>query len=345
MRVLWVVVDALGNEQVTPRLMPCLSRLSDSGFRAPSGGVGVLPALTYPNHATFLTGVDPPVHGVVTNSVRTERGWVGAETIGPMAPTLFERVAERGLRSVGVFGDQNLVGVCGASAATSHWPLNGVQSPDAPRGLTGFGTDASVVAAAAGLSVADAALTFVHLDETDAVRHVHGPRSPEAEEQAASVDRSLGELLAMYDPVWSDTVVIVLSDHDQEAVTQGAGIDMRLELIERFSHVDPNCFMVDGTGAYVAADAGIDSTELAELPGVEGVERLAGGSHVLWGAPGVVFGIEWGQGGDHGSPRTRPQVAIVGGGDPRAAELGERIVSRPPAARDWAGWVHDLLRS
>ena len=44
-----------------------------------------------------------------------------------------------------VFGDQNLIGVTGARAATAHWPLDGVLPADADIGIDGYSADTATL--------------------------------------------------------------------------------------------------------------------------------------------------------------------------------------------------------
>lgn len=340
MRILWVVLDGLGIPHVTEELMPRLHRLARDGWRAQGGGLGELPALTYPNHATFVTGVSPAIHGIVTNSVWRDGDWVPAGEVGPGSPTMFDRLAGRDTALVA--GDQHLVGVCGGSAAVVHWPPEGRLPEGSAHGLTGYGADADVVAAARSMGIGGTELAFVQLDEVDAASHVYGPHSPEAHGQVRSTDAALGEILDLYRRVWQHTVVVVLSDHSHEEVQPGAGVDLGRTLSEAAPSVSNRAAVsCDGTAGYVGG--GWSRRDLCHLDGVAGAVRLADGAHVVWGPPGAVVGLEWGQRGDHGSPRSRAQVAVVGGGHPAAATLGRRILDRPPLARHWAGWLLQLL--
>jgi hypothetical protein len=90
-------------------------------------------SVTYPNHATFVTGVAPRVHGIVTNWVPSTGRLTPAWELGPAVPTLFDACRAAGRSSAAVFGDQRLVGVMGARAADTHWPPGGVPPADVRR--------------------------------------------------------------------------------------------------------------------------------------------------------------------------------------------------------------------
>src|ERR1700722_17584651 len=102
--------------------MPVLTGLARNGGWSPEGGIGVMPTSTYPNHATFVTGVAPAVHGIVANEIPAPGGAVPAAERGLSAATLFDAMRAAGRPSAAVFGDHNLVGVTGARAADSVWP-------------------------------------------------------------------------------------------------------------------------------------------------------------------------------------------------------------------------------
>jgi hypothetical protein len=337
-RVVFIVLDAFPHRHVSPGLTPFVAALAEEGARAPTGGRGVLTASTYPNHATFVTGVGPDVHGIVTSKAWVDGALRPAEEVGPSARTLFEDCHDAGLRAVGAFGDQNLVHVCGASKAAAHWPPGGVLPRDAPRGRLGYGADRAVVDALDGVGVADADFVMIQLDETDTARHLHGPDAPDALAQCHATDAALGEVLERFRPRWSETVVIVVSDHDNEAVLPGA-IDLHAEAQKRGLgvHVEH-----DGTAAVVFGD--VSREQLLALPGVSGAAPVGPARWAVWGDPGQQYGIDFGLAGQHGSPRTLTQLAVVGGGHPEARPLAASLATTPPPATTWTPKIRALLR-
>lgn len=89
--------------------VPNLRRLLRDGSYA-SGVVGVVPTVTYPSHATLVTGVSPARHGIHSNTTfdplaKNQGGWYWyAKDV--RVPALWDAVAERGLTSANV-----------------HWPV------------------------------------------------------------------------------------------------------------------------------------------------------------------------------------------------------------------------------
>lgn len=335
--VVLAILDAFPFEQVGAALSPNLWSLAAEGGRAALGGIAELVAATYPNHATFVTGARPEAHGILTNNALEDGAFRPAQEVGPTAQTLFDDCREAGRRAVAVFGDQNLVGVCGAREADAHWPPGGVLPDDAPRGKLGYGADRAVVDALDEVGVSSAELVVVQFDEVDTVRHLHGPDAVESREQCHATDAAFGELLKRVRARWDDTVVIALSDHDQEAVTEGA-IDLAAETRARGLDV-----IVDHEGTACVVVGEVEETVLLDLPGITGASSIGTGYTAVWGDAGTQFGIDWGLKAQHGSPRTVGQLAVVGGGHPAAAEVAKEITGSRPPATLWAGLIRDLL--
>jgi hypothetical protein len=271
----------------------------------------------------------------MANNVRRDGRWVKSATTGPAVPTLFERCRQAGRSSVAIMGDQYLVGVCGARAADVHWPPDGVLPPDAARGITGYGADRAVVDAAANIDL-DVDFVFVQLDEVDSVRHVHGAFGEEARTQCHSTDAALGAVFDLVRHRWDNSVICVVSDHDQEDLSTQDPIDLSPLLDEGLD------FQTQGTAALIVGP-GADAP-VADIAGIAGSLRLDGEHLIVWGDGGRGFGpTPSAMRADHGSPRTRGQLAAVGGGHPRAADIASRLRGRRPRASDWAGWISELL--
>ena len=90
--------------------IPALRALAAGGASA-SGVVGVFPTVTYPSHATLVTGVSPARHGIVANTtfdplMRNQAGWYWyAEDL--QVPTLWDVLTR-----------------AGGTTAAIHWPVN-----------------------------------------------------------------------------------------------------------------------------------------------------------------------------------------------------------------------------
>ncbi len=335
MPVVFVVLDAFPNSAVDVELTPTIDRLARSGARHPDGGRAELTAATYPNHATFATGVSTLEHRIIANRVLVDGRWRPAAEVGPAAPTIFEACRTEGRSSALVVGDQYLVGTCGGGAADEHWPPGGDVPEGAARSDAGYVADRQVVDVLAGLELGDFDLLFVQLDEVDGARHRYGAWSDEAAEQCHRTDAALGTVVEMLQPRWDDTVLMVVGDHDQEDIDASTLVDFESCLpdgVDRF---------YQGTAVLLVGPMG--RADLLDLPGVIDATSLDSRHHVVWGRPGQVFGWGHGESADHGSPRTATQLAVVSGGHPDVARLRSEFTAARPPATVWARWMAETL--
>ncbi len=335
MSILFLVLDGLPPRHVGRRLTPALCGLAASGGWAPAGGRAVAPSLTYPNHATFVTGVGPDAHGLRANTLPAAAGPRRAWEVGPAVPTLFDACRAAGRHTAAVLGDQHLVAVMGAAGAGTHWPPGGELPAGTPTDVLGYAADDAVLGPLRA-AVADAPdLLVAHLNAPDTAGHVHGPDSAEATAQYRATDAVLGLVLDALAPCWDDWLVIVVSDHDQEAVTVPEPVDLAAVL--------PAPVVTDGGAALVAGPPDV-TAGIEAIDGVGGHRRVAEDLTLVWTAPGRWFGshaipVK----GVHGSPRQAAQVAVCGGGHAAVGPLAARLRRGGPAATEWAGLIARVL--
>lgn len=341
LRVVMVVLDAMPHRHVDPERTPHLWAQALSGGQAPEGGTSLPMSVTYANHAAFVTGADPVITGVFGNHTWIDGdGWVKAPTAGPRAATLFDRVADAGGRSVTIVGDHKLIAQMGGAAANESWPPDGWIPEGTARCAFGYVTDAGVVTAATAHDL-DADFVMLHLNEVDTTAHLHGPDSAEAFAQYSATDAAYGQLIDLLADGWEHTVVITLSDHDQETIRDQTPVDL-MGTVTKFDHLDA---VTEGTGALIHGPVDDEATAaMIEVEGVEGVEQLSNDVWMAWTEPGRMFdAAPITIGGQHGSPRCRTQLAIVSGGDRRVESLIQFVTAGRPAALDWAPIIADLL--
>ena len=250
------------------------------------GALSLPVSVTYANHAAFVTGADPAVTGVHGNHTWTDEGWVAAPKLGPRAPTLFERVGCCGGRSATVVGDQKLIGQMGGSVADVSWPPGGRLPEGTERCRFGYASDAAVLSALAGVDL-DVDLAVIHLNEPDTTSHLFGPDSPEAFEQYRATDAAYGEVIARLADGWDQTVVLTVSDHDQETIFDFTPV----ELAEALADVEGVSVADEGTAALVhRASGSLDDRQLAEriraVDGVEATLALTPEISMVWTVPG-----------------------------------------------------------
>jgi hypothetical protein len=334
-RVLFLVLDGVSPRHVDPTVMPILHDLASTGGWWPEGAVGVMPTSTYPNHATFVTGVAPDRHGIVANEIPTEAGPVPSWERGPRSATLFDAARADGRRTAAVFGDHHLVGVTGAARADRVWPDGGF-APDVDLDVLGYAKD-RVLEAIDG----DADLIVVQLNETDTAAHIFGPDAAEALDRYGRADARLGSILDRLRSEWDQWVVIVVSDHSQESVTEPDPVDLRAAAGSRGL---AGVVVDDGAVAVVAGAMAGPEGWMEEVPGVEGTMRIDERTVLAWSSPGRWFSsVAWPVRGVHGSPRTAPQVAVVAGGHPGAADLVAGFGAVRPRSTAWAPAIAGLL--
>ena len=333
MRAVLLILDGLPHRHVTERITPNLVQLAGSGGFAPTGGRAVMTSATYPNHATLVTGTDPGQHGITANFVVRDGAIVAAESVGPRTPTLFDLDVE----TAAVFGDQNLVGVTAARHATTHWPPDGVVPDDAVRTSDGYiddETTAEQVIAALG---SDAQIVVAQLNNPDTAGHAFGPDTDEAADAYRATDRRLADIGSALRPRWAETLVAIVSDHDQVTVTDPACVDLWSPIRARDLQLT---VIPEGEAAVITGDDPTDARWLDEVDGVAGNQEWYDGARLAWTDPGRAFG--WGEvtlRGIHGGPQSRTQVAVVTGGHPIAAGIASDITKTPPAATAWARWL------
>jgi hypothetical protein len=226
----------------------------------------------------------------------------------------------------------------GGLDADRHWPPDG-RRPEVELDEFRYATNAAVLDAIDETGLVDADLAVVHFNEPDTVSHRFGPGSAELAECARQTDAALGELLERLRPTWDDTVVMVVSDHDQEQVT-AHGIDLQAELA---ANGLPGTVETEGTAALVMHGPPVD--RLQQLECIEGARMIDDVNTIVWGAPGVVFGLWLDElRGSHGSPRCDRQAVVIGGGAPAVAPLAEALRASRPDATWWAPTIIGLLR-
>jgi len=346
MKVVFTVLDALPARHVGEAHTPVLDALAREAGQAPGRARGVMTAATYPNHATFATGASPREHGIGTNYVPHRGGLTPAWELGPSVPTLFDACRTAGRTSMAVVGDQCLVGVMGARAADAHWPPDGEIPDGAPLDAHGYLDDAETLVHLLAAVDARPDLVVSQLNAPDTAAHVHGPDSDAALAIYRETDAMLAVVREHLD--WSDTVWIVVSDHDQETVVDPEPVDLRPAFAARgfdlFALPEGSATVVCGDGAAAAA---------RWLPEVEGVEATAPfqladarlEACLAWCVPGRTFGFTElpTEPGTHGSPRTRTQVAVVTGGHAAVEPLARAAAGRTVGGADWAPTIATLL--
>jgi predicted AlkP superfamily pyrophosphatase or phosphodiesterase len=253
--------------------IPNLRRFIVEGSYA-SGVRGVLPTVTYPSHATLLTGASPARHGIIGNisfdpMQINHNGWYWYAS-DYKVPTLWDAAAK-----------------AGKTTANVHWPVS-VSAPSIKWNLpqvwrSGHADDAKLLRAlatpglvaqlesdvgspyAAGIDesitgdenrgrfatalIARAKPEFatVYLTALDHEQHGEGPNTPQAHAVLKRIDVIVGQLIAAQMKAHPDSVIAVVSDHGFSAV------DTEVNLYRAF--IDAGLITLDAAGKIKSWDA------------------------------------------------------------------------------------------
>ena len=296
--VVIVVFDGLQPAQVTPGLMPNLSRFASEGVTGDDHHA-VFPTVTRANVASIVTGHHPGAHGLTANTLVIPE-FDPHHAVGALEPTLTEVAANHPVLLTPTLGDilhrhgheyiAVGAGTSGnaylqnpnaetAGGATIHpdfclprslhaelvsrfgpWPDR--QGPSAPKMDHILRIFTEYV-----LPERQPAVSMLWLSEPDVSQHAHGVGSPEAVQTIGEADRHFGRLLDWLEErgLSPDTNIIVVSDHGYSTISEI--IDIEAQLREAgFPPAD------EPGGVAVAANGG---SVLFYAP-PETTERLAG---------------------------------------------------------------------
>lgn len=216
--------------------LPNLSRLARSGASA-RAVTGVLPTLTYPSHATLVTGVSPRRHGIVSNRPLDPAGTNGAgwywfaEDL--RAPALWDVATEAGIETAAVDWPVT-VGARLTWNVAQIWRPSPYEDVRLRRALSTPGLLAQLEAALGPYPEGEAfgveadrrradfgvellrrrrpGLQLAYFAGFDEAQHTHGPGSPEARAALEAIDELVGRLQAAATERGPARVAVV-SDH------------------------------------------------------------------------------------------------------------------------------------
>lgn len=236
--VLMIAIDGLRPVEWQSRAngleLPALRGLAAGG--ASAAVTGVLPTVTYPSHATLLTGAAPRQHGIASNLTfdplrQNADGWYWyASDI--KAQTLWQASVAAGHKvvnvhwpvSVGVTGlAANLPQIWRTGMADDDKLMAALSSPGLPLPEAGpypTGKDESITGDEGRAAQAIALLqrerpdfTTVYLTGFDHEQHEAGPDSAAARAVLVRIDAAVGKLVAAARVINPQTTVVIVSDH------------------------------------------------------------------------------------------------------------------------------------
>ena len=221
--------------------MPAIRALAAAGARASSMKAST-PTVTWPNHTTLVTGVNPARHGVVGNNyldratgkrVTLIRDPVYDKDEIVKVPTIYDLAKARGLTTAAIRWPAT------RNAKTLDWtipamapgkPMRRYTTPALLKACQRAGIPLEAEAGGqGGDGLSDATCTRVfdlilhedrpnlallHISEVDHTQHLHGPRSPEA---YAAVKNADGQVREVWDELKRDfpgqATLLIVSDH------------------------------------------------------------------------------------------------------------------------------------
>jgi predicted AlkP superfamily pyrophosphatase or phosphodiesterase len=265
--------------------IPELRRLMRDGASA-SGVLGVLPTVTYPSHATLVTGVAPARHGILANRPfdplgQNREGWYWyAEDLRVQA--LWDVAASSGQKTasvdwpvtVGARIEWNVPQIWRADSGDDAKLLRAVSTPglvaeaESALGPWPYGSRASLeqdrrkaAFNAWLLRTKRPRLHFAYFASLDEEQHASGPGSPATFRTLEALDRHVGELRRAASSYGTPTLAVV-SDHgfacaghelSLNDALRGAGL-IRADDHGRILDWRAQAWSAGGTAAVVLAD-------------------------------------------------------------------------------------------
>lgn len=256
--VVLISVDGLKPEYVLDAdryglKIPTLRRMVAEGTSA-SAVTGVLPTVTYPSHATMITGVAPATHGILNNSPfdplrRNQDGWMWyAEDI--RAETLWEAARKAGFVSssvdwpvtVGAPIDFNIVQYWRATTDDDHKLLRALSTPGLldegekavgryPAGYI-YTVESDTRRSEFAAWLIGAKKPRVHtsyFSVLDEVQHAHGPFAPEVFATLEAIDGMIDRIARAAAAANPQSVVAVVSDHGFARYEQTVSVNVALQ--------------------------------------------------------------------------------------------------------------------
>ena len=241
--VLLIAIDGLRpvdvREAKTKNInIPHLRRFMDEGSAA-RGVQGVLPTVTYPSHATLLTGTAPARHGIVSNTsfdplqinqsgwfwygsdIKRDTLWDAAAKVGLSTANVHwpVSVAVRSIRwnlpqiwRTGHEDDAKLLNALATPKLLTELKVNGVpyaagidESIDADENRAEFAVNL--------IGKHQPEFMTVYLAALDHEQHLEGPASPAAYKVLERIDVLIGKLVAAQMEAHPDAIIAIASDH------------------------------------------------------------------------------------------------------------------------------------
>lgn len=237
-----ISIDAMGASDLHGDLskIPCLSEFKKNAVHI-LNVKGIYPTLTYPSHATIMTGEYPKKHGIINNTKiqphRKDPDWFWFHRY-IQTPTLYDVAKQEGYTTAAFLWpvtaksriDYNIAEIfpnriwtnqvirsLNASSPKFLFEMNskygklrdGIKQPNLDNFVTACAVDT--------LLNKKPDLTLIHLVDMDTMRHRHGVLSKEAEDALIRQDKRVAQIIdaTKQAGTFEDTTFAVLGDHYQ----------------------------------------------------------------------------------------------------------------------------------
>jgi phosphonoacetate hydrolase len=220
-RVVVVMIDGFGKDYLDESRMPVLKGLMARGFSKTVHAV--MPSVTNVNNASIACGVWPLEHGITGNSFFDETKG-DAEYMENAAylrcPTIFQRAAERGLKSALLTAKKKTVALLsrGTDVALA------AEAPSAEE-IRHYGPPPPIYSREINYWLWEVAidllknrpeLRLVYVHTTDYPMHMWPPSAPESKEHLARLDALIGRAV----DAAPDAAFLITADHGLNAKTR-----------------------------------------------------------------------------------------------------------------------------
>jgi phosphonoacetate hydrolase len=283
-RVVVVMIDGFGTDYLEQSSMPALKGLMAKGLFAKARGV--MPSVTNVNNASIACGVWPEEHGITGNSFfdeKTGRAEYMEDASFLLKPTLFQRAAERGVKSALLTAKKKTLALLSRGteiAVAAEAPTEdqvrryGTPPPIYSREINYWLWEAAVDLLR---NRPDIGLLYVHT--TDYPMHTWPPSAAESKEHLARLDALIGRAVAAA----PDAAFLITADHGMNTKSRcwnlsqackNRGLELRYALSAERDRYVKHHRTFGGTGWVwlKSPEHAPRATEiLSKLPGVEAV--------------------------------------------------------------------------
>jgi phosphonoacetate hydrolase len=279
-----VMIDGFGKDYLDESPMPVLKGLMAKGFSKIVRGV--MPSVTNVNNASIACGVWPEEHGITGNSffdeTKGDAEYMESATY-LRCPTLFQRAAERGLKSALLTAKKKTVALLSRGTEVAL----AAEAPSAEE-VRRYGQPPPIYSREINYWLWEVAidllkdrpeLRLLYVHTTDYPMHTWPASAPESKEHLARLDALLGRAVAAA----PDAAFLITADHGLNAKTRcwdlakackDRGLDLRFALsAERDRYVKHH--RTFGGTAWVWLRAPGDARRATEIiRGLQGVEAV-----------------------------------------------------------------------